>query len=451
MPKESHFQITKLAIPEREYFKEIDNKREILKIVSELKRWKIYDRQTSLTFFYSEIEKCWLVTINSGFCKINKNFVQFKSENFIENCFVVEKNIEIEINSHLFLFENTTQSNKNITNVKKKIKEVAGISNILVHSLLKSKDLTLKIESVLEIISQSCDYYKDFYFVLDAIRKNRIFDYRCGEVRLNILELYNYIINDKSPILESVLYESEHGLIKNETKSFSISRLWDSSDFTRITDSFHTQSVDWPTPTELQSIMTGVLYNEMEKDALPSPKSTCRYINSYNVDRSTNTDSESRRSTVYSNFCSSEVDSEEMRDSSLSEDSSSRSMMETDLSRRMEYTDSKRPRYHFDFDLNPAMEKFVISGDSECSTPYSDLDPKRKKEREQKDVLRSASCIEDGFLFEKCNEFLQIPTSVEGYMKSLRRQKDEQHKMKESNLKMVALKRYDSYKIKKFV
>lgn len=467
MPKESHFQITKLAMSEKEYFSEPNSMREIQKMTSNLKKWKIYDRQTSLTFFYSEIEKCWLVTINSGSCKINKRHVNFKSDNFAENCFVVEKNIEIEMNLHSFLFENLQIENKNkihedktkiheemkrtqSTNNSLKNTQQAGISNILVHALLKSKDLTLKIETALQIISHHCEYYKDFYFVLDAIRKNRIFDYRCGEIRLNILELYNYVINDKSPILDSIIYESENGLIRDETKSFSVSRLWDSIDFIEIAEPLHNQQTEWPTPTELQSIMTGVLYNDLDKDALPSPRSTSRYINSYNVDRSTSTENESRISIVYSNYCSSEVDSEEMKDSSLSEDSSSKSVTENEALRNIEYVESKRPRYHFDFDLNPAMEKFVISGDSDTSAPYSDLDTRKKRGKEQKDVLRSASCVEDGFLFEKCTDVLQIPSTVEGYMMSLRRQKDEQQKNKEGNFKIAPLTRYDSYKIKKF-
>ncbi|ELA40839.1 uncharacterized protein VICG_02124, partial [Vittaforma corneae ATCC 50505] len=92
--------------------------KDALAICSSLKMWQICDEGTSLTFFYSDIEKCWLIRVNSGHCKVNRQLLHCTSENAI----AVEKTADIVLNSRSFTFSNHSSAD--------------GISKILVHTLL---------------------------------------------------------------------------------------------------------------------------------------------------------------------------------------------------------------------------------------------------------------------------------------------------------------------------
>ncbi|ELA42263.1 uncharacterized protein VICG_00662 [Vittaforma corneae ATCC 50505] len=400
------------------YFKITNNTaaQDLLSIGSALKRWQIYDKETSLSFLYSEIEECWLIRVNSGCCKINNHTVHSTSENAI----VVERSVDVVLNGNSFTFHNQ--------------RNAKGISKILVHSLLKRKNLKLKTENVLQIIHDNCEYYQDFYFVLDAIRKNRMFKYRCGEITLDIERLYTDLAMNRSPIMESLKYEIDYGFSKDKLKSFNISRIWNGLEFNKIDTIRKNHTVKWPSHRYLLYLLGSCSDSESlspSKEFLPSPRSSCRYINSYQI-KGTPEINDSKFRGQYSiqdnefgsirgNAIENSYD-ETSSHHSLNYDFTSfeNSYDENELSimeKRKQVNDvEKRHKYRFKLNLQPVVENintFSDSSEHSTITHISDLTPETKYQL--RDLSRgSASCIEDGFLCEKnTTAYSYVPTVKE--------------------------------------
>lgn len=406
-----------------------------LAIEAPLKRLQIYDRETSISFFYSEIEECWLVQLNSGCCRINNRMVYSTSENLI----VVEKSVNIVLSGISFTFFNQSSSR--------------GISKQLAHILLKRKKFKLKTGDVLEMIRDNCEYYKDFYFVLDAIRKNEMFGYRCGEIALNIETLHGGLIGGCSPILGSLKYEIENGFFKDQLKSFNISKMWYSGEFVSTDFIVKPQGMLWPTPAYLQCLLKStemIPIEESRKELLPSPRSSCRYINPYKVgipsgivnkpeDDKVESDTSSTNSLDQQRDIQWDGQQDDRKASDIPRDDSSTSdgslsgegLMASGKRRRTSGTE-KRFRYNFKLELEPTIEKLRISCDSDhsTSTNTSDFIP-TTVHRVGEIFVKSASCVEDGFLCERLMDGF--------YDSSMRDRKERKHGS--------VLARYKDYKV----
>lgn len=183
-------------------------------IVSKHKLYYLYDRGNSATFFYSDIEKCWLVTVNNGFIKVGDKLLASSGE----NTHIINSKTDISFGSDTFSFFNCAESK--------------GMVKILVDYLLKAKDNKTKIEKVLNMIQTNCGSYKDFYFVLDCLRRTPIFGYRYGELSLNIEILFKLIDMKENPSKSIVEYELGNGIQARELgKSFNINKIWKDGEF----------------------------------------------------------------------------------------------------------------------------------------------------------------------------------------------------------------------------
>lgn len=395
MSHTSYFKITKHAAGQ-----------DSLSVGSTIKRWQMYDKEASISFFYSEIEECWLIRVNSGRCKINNHTISPAPENDV----VVEKSAEVVLNGHSFTFHNQ--------------KNAKGISKILVHNLLKRKDLKLKTENVLQIIHDNCEYYQDFYFVLDAIRKNRIFSYRCGEITLDVEHLYTELSRGHSPVIESLRYEIDNGFSKNKLKSFSVSKIWNCSEFSKVEAIRKNQIVKWPSHRFLLYQLRYCSDSESHspsKELLPSPQSCCRYINSYQIKGSSEVNESELRgphSTQESELSAADVPVTENSydeitsyhslnyDFTSFENTSDESETNTMEKRKRAEDIEKRHKYCFEFNLRPVVEKIdSFSDSSEYSTITHISDLTLATKYQHRNLTRgSASSVEDGFLCEKATE-----------------------------------------------
>lgn len=384
MPQVSYFKITK----------NVGDEHDRVSLTSSLKRWQLYDRETSVSFFYSEIEGCWLVRVNSGSCRIDDQLVYSHSESAI----VVEKHVNIVINGISFKFTN--------------LGHAKGISKMLVHTLLKRTNFKVKMETVLGLIYENCNCYLDFYFVLDAIRKNRMFVYRCDEIMLDIESLYFDTSRGKSPIIESLKYEAENRVLRDKIRAFNIIKIWTNSDFEQTSQMRPTPSEKWPSSKTLYTLMQriGESSSGLSKELLPSPQSSCRYINSYRIKKSSNENVESRRSiTTDEDVETSRTNETDSPYSITGIFSHDEYMCDSDEricgKRKQESSGEKRLKSCFEVKKNPVEELIGLSSDSEQSVATCASDALQSTLREPRRVVyRSASCVEDGFLCERYDE-----------------------------------------------
>jgi len=389
MSQISHFKITKNAASEQD----------ATSLTSPLKRWQLYDKETSVSFFYSEIEACWLIRVNSGSCRIDDQLVYSHSE----SAMVVEKSVDVVINGISFKFTNLGRAK--------------GISKMLVHTLLGRREYKVNMETVLRLIYNNCNCYLDFYFILDAIRKNRMFNYRCDEIMLDVELLHSDLTKKRSPIIESLKYEAENRVLRDKLKAFNVSKIWACSEFNMMAGVITEPVEKWPSSKALQSAikMLGQLAPST-KGLLPSPQSSCRYINSYQIKGSSdiNENISSRQSFVvdedFGSSTPSESDEMYSASSIMSQDGFD-SHPESDESevmvekRKKASTGKKRPKYHFDLKTQPVVESMKASSDTEQSIDTYASDVPQETVTELRSMLqRSASCVEDGFQCERYDE-----------------------------------------------
>lgn len=415
-------------------------------VVSSHKLDHIYDRENSATFFYSEVEKCWVVIVNNGTISVD-GIVLSPSGN---RSSVIEHRADVVFGGRSFIFYN--------------INSPKGMSRILVDALLKSKREKIKTEKILRVIQDSCSLYKDLYFVLDCVLKNDIFDYRSGELSLNAETLRKFIKAGKSPVKNALEYEFEHGFrSRSMGRSFNVNKIWCSPEFGIPTDEKPKAGVRWPTPKELDAALekkVSGLDTAMESstadcktDLLPSPRSSCRYINSYVVESlqrdktgtngrkleqhrpsnanvnpsSPGTSSSSNESTYDEDMHTASEDSDQS--------ASSRSDMIILKRRPSPAPCNKKCKYYLEPWNKPAVERLAVSGESDSVSTVLGSDSEIERVRSKPKLHpRSASCVEDGFMCDKNAGLLGDLVS---------------HGKKRRVYKIKALSCYDVYKINK--
>lgn len=423
-------------------------------IISSHRLSHLYDRENSATFFYSEIERCWIVIVNNGTVSINGSILSSSGN----NSYVIEHKAQIVFGARRFVFYNTNSSK--------------GISRVLVDSLLRSRKEKIKTGRVLEIIQEYCGSDKDPYFVLDCIRRNEIFNYKRGELTLNIEALCGFLKTEESPLKGSLEYELEHGFrSRGMGRSFNVSKIWDNLEFGTTTNKEPKVSTDgWPSLEALEAILErkrGSSKDVLEStptsykvDPLPSPRSSSRYINSYVIKTSRDIYSQNSKHNIRdlehrlearstgkrrkspeppSNSSESVHSSNEMRSTSEDSDQSASSNRgETIVVKRRQEpaVSSKRCKYRFELSNKPVVEKLAMSGESDSSVVEFCSDTEIEKARSKpKPHPRSASCVEDGFTCEKSAGMLDELFS---------------HRRRSKRLyKIKALAYYDVYKINK--
>lgn len=398
-----------------------------LAVGSSHKRLQLYDKETSISFFYSEIECCWQIRVNSGCCKINDQIVYSTTDSIV----IVENSVDIKLNGHWFKFSN-------LTNAK-------GVSKILLNTLIKSKKYRIETEEAVQVIINSCKYYRDYYFILDAIRQNLMFKYTCGKVKLDVDSISRDIAKNISPVFNSIKYEMDNGIIKDRIASYSISKVWNSSDFHKIDVIKKIPPIKWPSYSFFQDLapvssdsesnnQNSEITNQNSDVFLPSPLSSSRYINSYRVRDMTNINTDGSKRQLNLESDSDQTNNEDIRSirddgdiRSATDDEYARSITDEDLNNICDFAGlesssedegfksvskrrnvgeiEKRHKYHFEFCLQPIFENLKISTDSEQSTltAYPN-EPRNIKSIKKLKVQRSASCAEDGFLCEQCND-----------------------------------------------
>lgn len=407
-------------------------------ISSDMKSWQIYDKETAISFFYSRIEACWLIIINSGTCTINGNVLNAKTNNHV----VIEDRADIVINGIAFSFYNQSV--------------VKGISKILTCGFLKKNEFKMNTEKVLKIIRENCEYYKDFYFVLEAIRKNNMFSHSQSELSLNVEILLDYMLKGCSPVVDSVKYEFENDISRYKLKSFNIGKIWTCTEFRQKSMECSMNTIKWPALDHIQHTVISSYARSKQflaNEILKSPESSGRYINPYIIgysndkslgSTSSNSAEEEREASRYSNTKSLDNSMSSLETSDNNDDFTASRFVENCFSRpekrkRSNSTD-KRCKYEFDINTKPTVELLRLSSDSEQSTATvnSDCNPKRRLTR-KKIFRRSASCVETGFLTEWYSSMY------------ISRKHKEKLTSPKSNMpkKPSVLQRYCDYKLKK--
>ncbi|KAM0681351.1 hypothetical protein GINT2_000551 [Glugoides intestinalis] len=407
-------------------------------ISSDMKSWQIYDKETAISFFYSRIEACWLIIVNSGSCTINGNIFNAKTNNHV----VIEDRADIGINGIAFSFYNQSI--------------VKGISKILSCGFLKKNEVRMSTEKVLKIIQENCEYYKDFYFVLEAIRKNTIFSYNQTELSLNVEVLLDYMLKGCSPVVDSVKYEFENDISRYKLKSFNIGKIWTCADFRQKSVEKSRNNIKWPAFEQVQNRVASssarskqLLTNEI----LKSPESSGRYINPYTIghskDKSTvsassNSSDGEKKASRYTNKKSLENSMSSLVSSDDNNDFTASRFVENCFSRPEKRKGSngtdKRCKYQFKINTKPTVETIKFSSDSEQSTASVNSEGNTKSHLKRKKIFRrSASCVEPGFLTEWYNSM------------HISRKHKEKLAPQKSNVptKPNILQRYCDYKLKK--
>lgn len=245
-------------------FAPISNSREGPSLCSSLKKWQIYEGQNSATFFYSEIEHCWLLHANSGLITMNGWILK-------DDCAIIENSARIGIGSKIFEFTN--------------LSPLSSLSKVLSAALLKNKNLSLKSENILKIIQNNTTEYKDSFFVFDVLRKNPIFSYRYGELILNSEILHNDILLNRSSFKEPLKFEFENSFNKKERlNSINASTILSNRLFSTFNKEGMVKPIrlQWPLRESLEKYI--VNQDSCSSSFIDKPHGeNKRYINSYVV------------------------------------------------------------------------------------------------------------------------------------------------------------------------
>lgn len=241
------------------------NLREGPSLCSSLKKWQVYDGVHSAHFFYSDIEHCWLFIFNSGIVTVNGTPIK-------DEYYIIEDSAQIGIGDKLFNFHNLSDS--------------CSFSKILSNSLIKSKNLAMKSENILKMIESYVPRYKDLSFTYEAMANNPIFTYKSGELILNAEILYNHLLNNTSPYMETAKFEYNSVFNKKFiTETISVKAISTNPNFQIFNKAAATKTVKylWPTKEMLRKFIYTSDTSPTHIESIRVENTTRRYINSYVV------------------------------------------------------------------------------------------------------------------------------------------------------------------------
>lgn len=175
-------------------------------VTSSLNSFNLYDGNTFTTFFYSNIEKIWFITVKSGLVKIN-------DESFSGSMILYSPSY-IEYNSATIKFTN--------------LRDEIVLSQILVEKFLRSKESKILQTQIFDLIKN----FSDKQLIFECLERNSLFSHSGGEWFLNYQNYIDFLELKIDPLISSVLYELENGYYSGGlTKTFSVSSIWSNPQF----------------------------------------------------------------------------------------------------------------------------------------------------------------------------------------------------------------------------
>lgn len=176
-------------------------------ILTSFKTFNLYDSTTFASFFYSEIEKIWLMVIKNGSVLVDKERVctsrilnNFTYIQFESMC-IGFRNMRDEIGLSQRLVEQFLSSN---------------ISHISHTSLIDGYEPEIKNKGINIDILQEC------------LEANVLFDKVGRDWRLNYIKYIEFLEGGNDPLLSPVIIEMEKNNIgKGLSRTFNINKIWD--------------------------------------------------------------------------------------------------------------------------------------------------------------------------------------------------------------------------------
>lgn len=175
-------------------------------ILTSFKCFNLYDTNIFATFFFSDIEKIWLVIVKNGLVTLNG---------------AVVKTYGILHNFSLIDFDTTRIE---FVNAKDEI----GLSQVLVERFLTSNNCKITSSQILELSDANIE--KDVIF--GSLKRNSLF-YQDGEGwGLNYKNYIDFLEQRNDPFVDSVLLEFENTLTTTGPyQTFNINTIWNNTYF----------------------------------------------------------------------------------------------------------------------------------------------------------------------------------------------------------------------------
>lgn len=175
-------------------------------IFTSLHKFSLYEKDNFATFFYSTVEKVWVISAKCG-------------------CIVVDGTV-VKRSSVLNLSSRISIGNIKITFIN--LRSEIGLSQTLVEHFLSTTEGTLRTKQVSELAC-ACTGNPN---VLELLRKNGLFDYSDDEWTLNYKVYVDFLEGKTDPILPAVLEEIQRDLPGGGLPSaFNILTVWESNLF----------------------------------------------------------------------------------------------------------------------------------------------------------------------------------------------------------------------------
>ncbi|KAI5170240.1 hypothetical protein PAEPH01_1266 [Pancytospora epiphaga] len=170
------------------------------------KSFNLYDTNIFATFFYSDIEKVWLVVVKSGKVIVNGN----------------------EISSSVILCNMSVIKFDTVEVRFKNMKDDIGLSQHLVERLLVANDGKITQEKILEFAGENVDNG----LILGCLRKNKLFT-ECGGIwRIDYRNYIDFLEGREDPLYNAVLHEiGSKSMSVGHARTFNIKVIWDNDYF----------------------------------------------------------------------------------------------------------------------------------------------------------------------------------------------------------------------------
>lgn len=173
-------------------------------IATVFKKFNLYDSFTFVTFFFSEIEKLWLISVKNGSVRINGTDVRSNK--------ILNNQSRIEIGDIEFNFTNLCNG--------------IGLSQKIIENFFIQNEEKLKISDILNYTEE----LQNKKFILEYLNKNELF-YRVNDLwKINYRKYIELLEKQTDPLIKSMLYEME--TTKCSSESFNVKKLWNNIMFT---------------------------------------------------------------------------------------------------------------------------------------------------------------------------------------------------------------------------
>lgn len=170
------------------------------------KSFSLYDSNIFTTFFYSNIERVWLMVVKNG-CVYVDGFP-------VRTSVILHDMSRIEFDSVSIKFVS--------------LRSEIGLSQILIERFLISNNCKIPEEQILALVSS----YHDKGLVLECLRRNCLFYRDEAGWGLDYKNYIDFLEYRSDPLLDAVLCELQNSLTGSGlTKTFSINSIWTSPHF----------------------------------------------------------------------------------------------------------------------------------------------------------------------------------------------------------------------------